>query len=171
MAILLRDMAGGQRPAGSSCGWNTTDLRYWRGLNSVCFLRLQIRGYDVSGGRGPYYGIRGGWWSGLLIDPVVGDCGGGSDPLVSFARSAYAHIFVDVWRALAQGLWTSSLFLECIPVVFADASRSAGVYVGPETGPAPATINRTKDVPTPGSCANGVGWSITVRDDGTFSVA
>ncbi len=171
MAILLTDMAGGLRPTGAGCGWPTADLRYWRAVNAVCFQRLQIRSYDASGGRGPIYGLRGGWWSGTVVNPVFASCGA-SEPLISFWVSAEHYSYIDVWRALAQGFWTSSIQIDLIPVAFNGASRSAGIFVGPEFSPFPATLGPpTRTVPYPGSCTNGVAWSITVRDDGSLSIA
>jgi len=170
MAILLTAMAGGQRPMGASCGWPTTDLRYWRVANAVCFQRLQIRSFDASGGRGPVYGLRGGWWSGTVVNPTYGTCGG-SDPRISFWISAQHYSYIDVWRALAQGLWTSSIVIDLIPVDFNGSSSLVGIFVGPELTSVPATLLPTvRRISYPGSCANPVAWSITVRDDGSYSI-
>jgi hypothetical protein len=171
MAIVPTDFLGGQRPERASCDWSTADVRNWRYSNAAGFQLLQARTFDSSGGGGPVFGVTGGWWSGVASDGVYAVCGG-SDPLVTFGYDSEKYVWIDIWKALALGLWTSSVAFSLVPAWYPPgASSGAGIWLGPQYSAIPATIGPLyKTAAYPGSCANPATWTITVRDDGTFSV-
>lgn len=158
-------------PKNTAVGWSQT-CGYWRNI-STCPARMMVYGdYNSSSGscfnfsRCTQLNVSGGWWSGS-----IGRNCAGSDPYVS---ESGRDVFIDVWKALADGVWSSSVVIS----IYADmvnnpTSLTDVIHAGPSTGSSPASASISGYVP-PGigvTCSTTLRATLTVYDDGTFTLA
>jgi hypothetical protein len=109
--------------------------------------------------------VSGGWWSGRI--DTAGSCSGSDSYITVSNASLNQYILIDIWRALADSLWTSSVVIN----VYVTPSLPFGLKAGPETATDPATITKTG---SGGSnyCTDTSAFAVlTVYNDGTFSLA
>jgi hypothetical protein len=160
MAILIPTML----PSGASVGWSQA-CGFWRSTAaaSVCPARALIFP-DVSG---THLAISGGWLSGTVGASNGTACA--TDPYVTI--DAGTSVIIDIWKALADALWTSSVSFT----VYAHRTGAAfagKVVVRPQFGislPAAASFGAT--FPSGTNCPTSALATVTFYDDGTYSIA
>lgn len=153
---------GTMRPTNASCAWST-GCDYWR----TSATDYQIVDLHLTLLHGPIdsasLAITGGWLTGKVGFYCVD-----TDPYVTVVNAKL--LTIDVWQALNDGEWSSS-------VVFTiHARKKAGVgsgnlQVGPDS---PGPIQQYKtiyDVLDPPACPTSAGTTVTIYDDGTFTLA
>lgn len=180
-----------QIPKNASLSWPQRCGFWGDYYGGACPTRLRI-GFRIGTSRfGPpdvACSVSGGWWTGS-----IGYACAGSDPRVSFGglancSCAKPNIYIDVWKALALGLWSSSVVFNLNADILDQTAWGCGTTTctGPMTGmimvapdsttPDPAEVDVTKSFgcnTAGGACPCGttsVG-SVTVYDDGSFTVA
>lgn len=164
MTIVFK---GAMKPKNASCSWNTS-LTFWRFAGGVCPGTLTI----YTGGIDANYklGISGAWITG-----TVGDHCAGTDPYLSIPGGTFGQVDIDVWKALADGLWTSSVVFNVKQhYAAAGGGTRAGSIVASPNGVTPSaqllfpTIN---DINPGNVCPTTNVATVTVNDDGTFTLA
>ena len=153
-------------PWGTSVNWHHTDYLWWHCEGSgPCPLGL---GVHVGG---YYFSISGGWWTGYIqCGPTVWCTG--SDSYVS--RPDPGILLINIWGALGAGLWASSVAIDINTAASAPDSASASAYPYPcneFNNPTPAPINKTIATGAASSCPTTKRATVTVYDDGTYSIA
>jgi hypothetical protein len=134
---------------------------WYRGSTLPCPTPLDIYhlGDGLAGGMAVNFNGRG----------KVGDAGsscGGFDPYVT-GISFTDYLTVDVWAALRAGVWSSSCIIQ---VYMATGAPIVGEQI--QAYPPSGSLGVTKNVTTQaGTCGTVVLATITVNDDGTYSIA
>lgn len=154
MPILLKQ----QNPKNVGVGWSQA-CGFWRPSAAICPVRLSILS---SVANNIYIGVSGGWWSG-----VIGvNCGASN----SYVSATSAQVLIDVWKALADGLWSSSVVFSVYTTV---GTVNEVIYAATNGASSPAqqdllTSNMGQNT---GACPSVLKRTVTVYDDGTFTLA
>lgn len=168
MAIILKQM----NPVGSATTWDQT-CGYWRydGSNrTVCPTKCLIKGPLYAGAARVISSVTGGWVSGQV------GCGcAGTDAYISDC----AFLAIDVWKALADGAWSSSTAFTVYSSTvnfLAGAPVSVPITAGPgalvtASGFSPVDITKNFTVIRNESCPTTAVGTLTFYDDGTFTFA
>ena len=169
-------------PAGTGVGW-TQDATFWNQV--ICPDRLLIAVCEGTTGTPAVPSIQSSLWSGY----IGGSNCGGSSIYVTAPVTNPSTLDIDIWKALADGAWSSSIAISIYAkgrTGFTVPPYSATVYAGPEDGanvprctggfdvtnPVYATLGITvTQLYTSGnSCTNSLVGTLTVYDDGTFTL-
>lgn len=149
-----------QNPTGAAVGWSQA-CGFWRTNAQTC-RDTMIIGWS---GFITRTAIDGAWITGGKIGNPA-SCPG-SDTYVTCLNNA--QIGVDVWKALADGIWSSS----CVFSFYGHdgGSVSAGTaYAKPASASSPAQISKAVSTVAGASCPTGLLATVTVFDDGTYSI-
>ena len=156
------------KPTNASCAWPDR-CRFWRRFASSqqrCPARLLILTSGV-GFPAATLAIAGGF---LGATPIRGGCAG-SNPYVGSYISV--GIDIDIWGALAAGVWSSSAAFTIYGYRDAPAGNiTLTGYAGyPVDGPLdPANVEFTTSFPTGSGCPSVAVATLTVYDDGTYTL-
>lgn len=179
-----------RKPPGASCNWTKEELaagapyRWWRSTTSQgCTLGKLYISTQVTSGQFPALAVKApsaSWWTG---GPGGGWRGAGTEAVCASANgylfnSALSEVQIDIWDALADGIWTSSVTFDFIcsynstlplpvnPSVYATSIFSSGSLIG---GVPSASAFVLTSVLT--ACPSS-GWtnSVTVYDDGRITI-
>ncbi len=119
-------------------------------------------------------GISASWWTGTIDSDSI--CGN-SSAYVTVGGHGFATIRVNIWKALADGQWSSSTVITVYAYRFSSLSSTANdLRAGPDRT-TPVNPARQTKVITPVAfhsglpCPTDVVGTVTVNDDGTFTVA
>jgi hypothetical protein len=172
-----------RKPPGASCNWvkeemaSGTPYRRWRGASGQgCTMQLlQIQGNT---GGTPYISVAPpstSWWTGGF----AGCYRNGSTTVCCATANGYlttssTSVRINVWKALADGLWSSSIAFNVYPSY--DAAGARDLAAGPDNSfsgaasitPAIAvkTLASNAEYPTRTTCTGSVFSTLTVYDDG-----
>jgi hypothetical protein len=81
------------------------------------------------------------------------------------------YIKIDIWRILAESYWTSSLVIQVYPKLAGTTRSTSGdIKVYPETASSPAQATLARSF-TGGSCGSASYSTLTVYNDGTYTLA
>jgi hypothetical protein len=166
MAILISQII----PKNAAVGWDQS-CDFWRyngSTRSVCPLPLIIKGQLYAGGARVTVSASGGW----LATQSGGGCAG-SDSYVSGTSA----LSIDVWKALADGVWSSSVAFSiwCSTVSFpSGGSVTVETRCGPgeryaSSGEVPTDTQKDVLVIRNEACPTSNVATLTVYDDGTFT--
>ena len=139
-------------------------LNWYKGFTS-CPSNLMITypGYDVTTG---FAGMAVVFNGGAKVgDPSLTDCG--TDAYVDAAVTIGSLIQVDVWAAYRAGAWTSSV---TILVYHGQSAPACTLEAGPDYA-TPVTKAITPQAGTTCAAVTTLKATVTVNDDGTFSIA
>ena len=165
MGILL---ASQLKPHNAPCSWPDRCL-FWRRRasdNLICPTPLMV--VAGAGGFSITMAIAGDF---LGATPVLGGCAGSS---VYIDNGATGNaIRFDIWKALADGAWSSSASFTIYAWRF--SSAAAGTLTGyagrsTDTGLDPANVVFATSFPTGSGCPSVAVGTLTVYDDSTYTL-
>jgi hypothetical protein len=81
------------------------------------------------------------------------------------------YLKIDIWKMLSGFTWTSSIVIRVTPMISGSSRSSSGdIKVYPETASIPALASLARSF-TDGSCFGATYSTLTVYDDGTYTLA
>jgi hypothetical protein len=103
------------------------------------------------------------------VGPAVG-CGG-ADTYVTFDPTSPNEAYIDVWKAYADGVWTSSTTVKIYGGRIYMPSSPARLYVARISSHSlPPGVSLAASTDT-AACGTTLQATVTVNDNGTFSIA
>jgi hypothetical protein len=158
-------------PHRASCGWSQT-CGFWG--NGICAEKFVI-GYEDGTSDANIY----------VTSPTISGYAGSSGCTNPVGTWPYAehyninhggiwtshYLKMDMWRLLAESQWSSSVVLYLYPKLAGSSRSTTGdIRVYPEAASSPALASVARSF-TDGSC-NGPSYStLTIYDDGTYTLA
>jgi len=151
--MVFRD----HRPTNASA-WSSA-CGFWRTASSVCPVPLAVS----RGATSFDFSIQGGWLSGQISNNAT--CAG-SDSYVT--KPSADELLIDVWKALADGLWSSSVvFTVKVASTFGGTHQVLARASG-TSNPSPVLLSKG-GIPVSTGCPPDHFGTLTVFDDGTFT--
>ena len=162
MALLLKSQL---KPQNASTTWPDR-CRFWRGFdNLTCPVPLVLH---AGGGLLINLAISGDF---LGAAPIFESCAG-SSPYVDSGSTTNALRFY-IWKALADGAWASSAVFTIYGLRFGSAkTETLTGWAGriTDTGLDPANVVISTFFPTGSGCPSVAVATLTVYDDGTYTL-
>jgi len=163
MVSLMRDA---MVPLNADCATWTMDCDWWRITTSVCPVTAYaffINAYSAGG-----IGISGGW-----LSATEGPYCAGTDPYITqaIASANSYYIYIDVWKACADGLWTSSVTFNILAEGYPGGANVISAFGATLASPAGTGLLPSVAVPagTFHNCPTNVFRTLTIYDDGTYT--
>ncbi len=167
MTILLK---GQLRPKNASCSWSTA-CNFWRFGSAVCpsLININNGGSDTN----ILISVDGGW-----LSSKIGDFCSGTDSYVSYNSLGTAGdgFEIDIWKALADGVWSSSAVFNIYEHYVSGVNvgtTSGAIVVSPLSASSPSAqfTNPTINNRNPSNfCPTAHVGTLTINDDGTFTL-
>ena len=149
-----------QLPKNVAVGWSQA-CNFWRGASHVC---PAVARFDAGSPGTVGIAVSGGWLSG-----TIGTSCAGSDSYATVISSSFIEI--DIWKALANALWTSSVSFTVWGKKLTAGSTTRNLEVGPGSLVNPPTAAKSVLFPYVAGCPSTNVATATFYDDGTFSLA
>jgi len=172
-------------PKNAAVGWSQA-CTFWRFYEATCPNLMALGFHGVPGsGNAISVAFSGAWFSGVVQGSVRSNCAN-TDPYVSSSGDAgaisgpMAFVYIDVWKALADGLWSSStvidILIKCTYASNVDIHVGLSITIADVTNP----LRQSVSIATPptgigaapfnAGCASATAATLTVYDDGTFTL-
>lgn len=155
-------------PIGTSFAWNSHGCGWWLAPSSSPapdILRLDVR--ESLSGLGACIGIKCCVSTNLFADHS--GCTRYTNPYITTLLDY--TIFIDIWKALADGLWSSSTVIDIYGVVSFGGAKAITLDAMPEWRQTNPKITTSLTLPTgPASgCPTAILTHLTIYDDGTMA--
>lgn len=152
-------------PKNADCTAWSLACNFWRKSTDVCPVKLDVFGTTFFGAPNVMT------MTGDLITGTFGStCGGSSSYITESVGASFWHFYIDVWKALADGAWSSSMAIA-IQMGNTAVPPSSSITAIREDGLAnPSSATKAVTPTSPTSCAMATLATLTVYDDGTFTL-
>lgn len=162
MPILLTQ----KNPSGVAVGWSQA-CGHWRGAASVCPESVYVniaQNVGVS-----FLAVFGGW----MAAKEGGSCVGNDAYVTTISNvdSVGTKMAINVWKALADGLWSSSVAFTIYGNLNGASGPSFALTAGPIAGTSPSVQTKMVALANAGTCPTNVLGTLTVFDDGSYTLA